>query len=101
MAKTTDLSPSLFGGAAREYTELTGLKKWEARQQCGQIVKATMAATLHEQGRGLLTSTALENVGALSALEAHLTQIAPQGAERYRHIVDAYALGAAQKIARW
>jgi hypothetical protein len=86
---------------SQDFTQLNGMAKWEAKHQCGQIVKATLVATVHEQGRAMLTNTALENVGALSALEAHLTQVAPQGAERYRHIVDAYALGAAQKIARW
>ena len=83
------------------YTQLTGMTKWQARQETGAIVRKTLVAATHEQGRALLTNMALENVGALSALENHLTQIAPQGAERYRHIVDAYALGAAQKIAGW
>jgi hypothetical protein len=83
------------------FTQLNGLAKWQAKQATSEMVKSTLVATLHEQGRGVLTNTALENVGALSALEAHLIEIAPQGAERYRHIVDAYALSAAQKIARW
>ena len=101
MSRTTPSGIVPFGSGAKDFTELSGLAKWEAKQDCAQMVKATLVSTLHEQGRGLLTNTALENVGALSTLEAHLTQIAPQGAERYRHIVDAYALGAAQKIARW
>lgn len=83
------------------FGQLTGMTKWEAKQETAQIVKATLVAHVHEQGRALLANTALENVGALSALEAHLIQIAPQGEDRYRHIVNAYALGAAQKIARW
>jgi hypothetical protein len=87
--------------ANRDYTQLSGLTKWEARRENGEMVKRTLVTATHEQGRALLTNMALENVGALSALENHLTQIAPQGAERYRHIVDAYALGAAQKIAGW
>lgn len=81
--------------------ELNGLSKWQAKQQVGEIVSHTLASAAHEQGRALLANMALENTGALSALESHLTQIAPQGADRYRHIVDAYALGAAQKIAGW
>jgi phage terminase large subunit-like protein len=83
------------------YTQLSGMTKWEAKRETGETVKRTLVAAIHEQGRAHLTNMALENVGALSALENHLTQIAPQGAERYRHIVDAYALGAAQKIAGW
>lgn len=60
-----------------------------------------MVAGTTEQVRALLTNDALMNVGALSALEGHLIQIAPTGAPRYKHIVDAYTLGAAQTIARW
>jgi hypothetical protein len=43
----------------------------------------------------------LNNLGALSALEGHLIEVAPLGEARYRAIVDAYALGAAQAIQRW
>jgi hypothetical protein len=85
----------------KSYSQLSGLAKWEAKRESGEMVKRTLVAAIHEQGRAHLTNMALENVGALSALENHLTQIAPHGAERYRHIVDAYTLGAAQKIAEW
>ncbi len=61
----------------------------------GQVLKA------REDIRAAITSAALQNVGALSALEQHLIEVAPMGAERYRHIVDAYTMGAAQTIARW
>jgi hypothetical protein len=65
-------------------------------------VQAQVAvADMREQGRALLTSTALQNVGALSALEQHLSQVAPTGAARYRAIVDAYAIGASITIQRW
>lgn len=66
-----------------------------------QVTGRTIVAGVHEQGRAILTNTALNNVGALSELEAHLIQIAPLGEDRYRHIVDAYTMGAAQAIARW
>ena len=49
----------------------------------------------------VLTNTALNNVGALSALEAHLIQVAPLGEARYKHIVDSYAMGASIAIQRW
>ncbi|HWH25144.1 MAG TPA: hypothetical protein VNT53_00660 [Pseudolysinimonas sp.] len=58
-------------------------------------------ADTREQGRALLTNTALQNVGALSALEQHLIQVAPLGEARYKHIVDAYAMGAARSISGW
>ena len=60
-----------------------------------------VVAEVREQARAFLTNTALQNVGALTALEQHLIQVAPLGEARYRHIVDAYAMGAAQAIARW
>ena len=67
----------------------------------GAVIKQTIVAALHEQGRAVLANEALTNIGTLSAMETHLCQIAPCGAGRYRAIVDAYALGAAQKLARW
>jgi hypothetical protein len=60
-----------------------------------------LIADTREQGRALLTNTSLQNVGALTALEQHLIQIAPLGEARYKHIVDSYAMGAAQAISRW
>jgi predicted mannosyl-3-phosphoglycerate phosphatase (HAD superfamily) len=71
--------------------------KLAAQREGSEVIIANM----HEQGRALLTKTALDNLGALSALEAHLTVMAPYGQERYKQIVDAYTLGAAQKIWRW
>ncbi|GFH43509.1 hypothetical protein Hs30E_20560 [Lactococcus hodotermopsidis] len=60
-----------------------------------------MLAKLHEDGRAYLTQNVLEHTGALSAFEQHLMEIAPQGAERYNHIVNAYVMGATNRIARW
>lgn len=75
--------------------------KWAIRHQGNEVIKQAMVSSVHEQGRAFLTNVALENLGALSALEEQLMEMAPSGAERYRHIVDAYAMGAARKIARW
>lgn len=75
--------------------------RYELKKQGGQEIKQVMLAKLHEDGRAYLTQTALEHAGALSALEQHLCEIAPQGAERYHHIVNSYVMGAANKIARW
>ena len=75
--------------------------KWAMKRETNAIVRQTMATTLHEQGRAALAGTALENVVSLSALAENLTSIAPSGERRYHAIVDAYALGAANKIARW
>lgn len=96
-----DLAP--LGGAFSS----TGLAQMSAgmqRQTSREVERvqgAAIVAEVREQGRGHLTNTALQNVGALTALEQHLIQVAPLGEARYKHIVDAYAMGAAQAISRW
>ncbi len=54
-----------------------------------------------DNGRAALANQALENVAALSAFEAHLIEACPLGEARYKHIVDSYAIGASQAVARW
>ncbi len=73
----------------------------QTRRQIERVVGVGMVKEAHEQVRAILANTALENVGALSALEAHLINIAPLGEARYKHIVDAYAMGAAREITKW
>ena len=65
------------------------------------LLRNTSIAVTHEQGRALLTYTALENTVMLSALEAVCYRTAPFGEQRYRHIVDAYAISAAKRIEQW
>lgn len=81
--------------------KLTGKLRWDVQRESNEVAKKVIVANIHEQGRALLTKVALDNLGALSALEAHLTEIAPFGEARYRQIVDSYCLGAANKIMRW
>ena len=73
----------------------------QATREIERVVTDGLVTNTREQVRSLLTNTALQNVGALSALEEHLMHVAPTGAARYQHIVDAYAVGAAHTIARW
>jgi hypothetical protein len=80
---------------------LTGKIQLAVQRESGEVIKNAIVANVHEQCRALLTKTALDNLGALSALEAHLTVLAPYGQERYKQIVDAYTIGAAQKIWKW
>jgi hypothetical protein len=80
---------------------LPALVKRGIKNEGGLVIKQTVVAGLHEQGRAMLANTVLENVGSLSAMEEFCCQLAPNGAERYKTIVDAYTIGAAQKIARW
>lgn len=54
-----------------------------------------------EEARGYLANQALEIVGALTSLEQQLIQVAPLGEARYKLIVDSYAMGAANTIARF
>ena len=62
-----------------------------------------VAAQLAEQDhcRALLAANALRNTLALSMAESQAISYAPQGAERYKAIVDAYAEMAAKTIRRW
>lgn len=62
-----------------------------------------VAAQFAEQDRcrALLAANALRNTLALSMAESMAISYAPQGAERYKAIVDAYAEMAAKTIRRW
>ena len=73
----------------------------QATREIERVVTNGLVTNTREQVRALLTNTALQNVGALSALEEHLNQITPQASARYKHLVDAYAVGAAHTIAGW
>ena len=66
----------------------------------GPLTRQLTNADYRERVRAALVSTALENTAALSAMEAHLNQVAPSGYRRYKAIVDAYAIGAITQIAR-
>jgi hypothetical protein len=97
----TELAP--LGGAFSQngLSQMSGSGQRQTGREIERVQAQALVADVREQGRALLTNTALQNVGALSALEAHLIQVAPLGEARYKHIVDAYAMGAAQAVARW
>lgn len=59
--------------------KLMGKLKWAVQREGSEVVKKVIVANIHEQGRALLAKTALDNLGALSALGAHPNQIAPYG----------------------
>ena len=73
----------------------------QLRREVERVQSRAIVAKLTEDGRAMLTNTALEHVGALTALEQHLITVAPLGEARYREIVDSYTLGASQAIRRW
>lgn len=71
------------------------------RREVERVQSRAAVAKMTEDGRAFLTHTALEHVGALTALEQHLITVAPLGEARYREIVDSYTLGASGAIRRW
>jgi hypothetical protein len=73
----------------------------QAKHEIERVITQGLVVNIREEVRAVLANTALQNAGALSELEGYLCRIAPSGASRYQHIVDAYALGAANVIARW
>lgn len=97
----TELAP--LGGAFSQQSlaQMSGSMQRQTTREVERVVGKAIVADTVEQGRALLTNTALNNVGALSALEQHLIQVAPLGEARYKHIVDSYAMGAAMAIQRW
>lgn len=98
---STELSAAGGAFGAQALSQMSGSMHRQAGREIERVQARALVANVHEEGRALLTGTALNNLGALSALEQHLIEIAPLGEARYKHIVDAYALGAAQAISRW
>lgn len=88
-------------GLSQSLEQMSRPMQREARREIERVVVQGLVKDLREQVRAHLAFTVLQETGALSELEEHLRQIAPSGAARYQHIVDAYAIGAAQTIARW
>lgn len=77
-----------------------GLQR-QTRRELERVQSRAVVAKLTEDGRAFLANTALEHVGALTALEQHLISVAPLGEARYREIVDSFTLGASAAIRRW
>jgi hypothetical protein len=87
---TTSQPGQLSGGLAR----LT-------KRETDAVVARTEIARTVDQGRALLTASALNNVGNLAALGEQLVRIAPNAAGHYDLLINAYAIGAANQIARF
>jgi len=97
--KEMSLLNDAFSPAAM--AQMSASMQRQASRDVERVQAQAVVAGVREQGRAFLTNTALQNVGALTALEQHLIQVAPLGEARYKHIVDSYAMGAAESIARW
>lgn len=100
MFSTDLLPPGSFQSPQGLASMSMGMQRRTTRE-VEQVQARAIVAKLTEDGRAFLTNTALEHVGALSALEQHLISIAPLGEARYREIVDSYTLGASAAIRRW
>ena len=98
---STELVPQAGAFSQQGLAQMSGSMQRQAGREIEKVQAQALIADTREQGRALLTNTSLQNVGALTALEQHLIQIAPLGEARYKHIVDSYAMGAAQAIQRW
>lgn len=98
---TTEMLPSGSSFSPQGLTHLSMGIQRQTRREVEQVQRRAIVAKLTEDGRAFLTHTALEHVGALTALEQHLITVAPLGEARYREIVDSYTLGASAAIRRW
>lgn len=97
----TDLLPTGSLASSNGLASLSlGIQR-QTRREVERVQARAVVAKLTEDGRAYLSHTALEHVGALTALESHLITVAPLGEARYREIVDSYTLGAAAAIRRW
>lgn len=99
--KSKELMPQHGVFSATGIAQMSAGAQRQTGRDMERVQGQAILAEVKEQARAMLTNTALQNAGTLSALETHLIQVAPIGEARYKHIVDAYAMGAAQSIARW
>lgn len=72
-------------------------------QQLQAIDNQALVVAARQQARSLAGRVALMEVAALSAIEAELIKQVPLGAERFKTIVDAAAIGMAAELQmmRW
>ena len=89
-------APSILLPTARPLS----LAGWMAARAGEKMMQGVALEAMHDQCTALRVASALQNMGALSALEAHLQQIAPLGSERCRMILDAYAINLAIRLAK-
>lgn len=101
---TSNQLQSTSGGSAVAPQAFRGLSmgiQRQTRREVEQVQARAVVAKLVEDGRAHLTNTALEHVGALTALEQHLISVAPLGEAGYREIVDSFTVATSASIRRW
>ncbi|MDR0884089.1 MAG: hypothetical protein LBN05_05745 [Oscillospiraceae bacterium] len=88
------LSPTLMGSIVKN----PGLVTVYAQKK---LAKDAALEAAHEQCRAILAKGAMENTVALTLLEAHLSSMVPQAADRLRAIATAFAYSAIDRFTRW
>ena len=66
-----------------------------------EVAEGALVSEARVQGKAFVTHTALQLTASLTALEEQAIKAAPLGEPRYKVIVDAFAIGAANEITRW
>lgn len=103
-------SPGSDGYIDAEYTEVIapqprsmGIRLLPRRTGAiaGEVMEQAVVLATHDRCLALLAKAGMEHTAALSMMETQFASMTPQGAERYREIVDAYAQKAADKVRRW
>lgn len=98
---TTELLPSAQSHGSTGLAQMSMGMQRQTRRELEAVQSRAVVSKLLEDGRAYLANSALDHVGALTALEQHLITVAPLGEARYREIVDSYTIGASAAIRRW
>lgn len=97
----TSILPAQGNRSPLSLDRLSSGAQRQTRKELEQVIVRSVVAEAREQGRALLANAAMLNASSLSALEAHLIEVAPLGEARYKHLADSYTMGAAMAIQRW
>jgi hypothetical protein len=80
MSANSNLPASINRFGSQSLDRVTRSIQRETSQEIARTVGQGLVTNTREEIRAAITSTALQNVGALSALEQHLIEVAPMGA---------------------
>jgi hypothetical protein len=96
----TELAPLSEAFSQQGLAQMSSGVQRQTRRDIERIQSHMLSAAVHEEGRAYVTNIALLSVGSLTALEQLLVTAAPLGEARYKMIVDGFAVGSANKLAR-
>lgn len=100
---TTSSAGFGFGSGVNTYSgqPLSRAVARPVRRELDWVSGRAEVAAARDTARATLTHAALHNVGTLVSTCHSLMQVAPEGAAHYEALVNAYAAGAANAIARF